>query len=148
MCLRCRETAVTVVTASVHDAVPTKYWDHAWGRQVRKENCAHSYENKQSFSSSVLNFSFFFSLAPEAQRETVFVCAACNSFLIKLQWDASSLFRPESWILTHAVVFMSLSLSRFFPCWSIVPVSCLHHPPELFILLTGHLLYFVTYLVV
>lgn len=28
--------------------------------------------------------SFLF-LAPEAQRETVFVCAACNSALIKLQ---------------------------------------------------------------
>lgn len=26
-------------------------------------------------------------LAPEAQRETVFVCAACNSSLIKLQWN-------------------------------------------------------------
>lgn len=31
-----------------------------------------------------LKFLSFF-VAPEAQRETVFVCAACNSSLIKLQ---------------------------------------------------------------
>lgn len=61
MSLCCRETAVTVVTASVHDAVPTKYSDHAWGRQVRKQNYTHSYENNPSFSNSVLNFlSLFF----------------------------------------------------------------------------------------
>lgn len=90
MSLCCRETAVTVATASVHDAVHTKYPDRTWGRQVRKEIYTQSCENKQSFSTSVVNFSpflcfFFFFLAPEAQRETVFVCAACSSSLTKPQ---------------------------------------------------------------
>lgn len=75
--LCCRETAVTVVTASVHDAVPTKYCDHAWGRQVRKQNYTQSYENNQSFLNSVLKcwilfFSFFSSRGPE--RDCVCVC--------------------------------------------------------------------------
>lgn len=38
-----------------------------------------------SYSIIIVSFS-----APEAQRETVFVCAACNSSLIKLQWDGKS----------------------------------------------------------
>lgn len=35
------------------------------------------------------------SSAPEAQRETVFVCAACNSSLIKLQWDGMWISSPS-----------------------------------------------------
>lgn len=70
-----------------------------------------SYGNNQSLSNFVVNFPPFF-VAPEAQRETVFVCAACNSSLIKLQWDASSLFRPEpchrvTGTLAQAVAFMT-----------------------------------------
>lgn len=127
----CRGTAVTVATASVHDAVPSRCWDLAWVQQVRQKTEVETIglfwhfifrhiDNVcvtvpswriilplSSYTSVLWSYSFFFLFivsfaAPEAQRETVFVCAACNSSLIKLQWDGMSVFSPsDHWEVSH-----------------------------------------------
>lgn len=66
------------------------------------------------------------SSAPEAQRETVFVCAACNSSLVKLQWDGMSVsslpwaLQQVTETLTHDLVFnLGRSyLLRYLPYWT------------------------------
>lgn len=85
--LCCRGTAVTVATASVPDAVLLRSWDPAWGQRVRKRKHVYNHNFAQTdwWWSLLPSLTVSFS-APEAQRETVFVCAACNSSLIKLQW--------------------------------------------------------------
>lgn len=68
-------------------------------------SCDITITSSFTFGSSTHGFILFFifpCLAPEAQRETVFVCATCNSSLIKLQWDDLSGWAPlvqlEVWL--------------------------------------------------
>lgn len=85
----------------------------------------------------LLSYSLIVS-APEAQRETVFVCAACNSSLIKLQWDGiPSLLSPSgqqevihclppSPAPSYPGFQVKALLSTYFPCCT--PRT---HPPPM-----------------
>lgn len=57
-------------------------------RELHNVGLTHLFLDSRSYSLIVV-------AAPEAQRETVFVCAACNSSLIKLHWNGMSLLSPS-----------------------------------------------------
>lgn len=93
----------------------------------KRRNCSNC---GNSFCSRCCSFKVLRSCmgatAPEAQRETVFVCAACNSSLVKLQWDGMSVsslpwaLQQVTETLTHDLVFnLGRSyLLRYLPYWT------------------------------